>query len=478
MSQMESFAALGEEQINKLMLKFSIPCIMSLLVSSLYNIVDQIFIGNSELSTLGNAATGVVFPVFIIAQAFAWCFGDGCAAYLNICQGKNDLENAHRTIGASITVSFLSGILMMAVIYPFKLPILTLFGASENTLAYSIEYLDIVLAMIPIFILCNMMNSVIRADGSPGWAMGATLLGAVVNLILDPVFIFGLHMGMTGAALATVIGQGASFVMTVIYFIRPKTFRLTRQSFMPRFKEICEIIQLGISTFITQLAIVIVAILCNVQLAKYGALSRFGVDIPIAIIGIQSKIFTIVINLVVGIALGCQPIISFNMGAKRTDRVKELYRKIMLCTLVIGVAFTLLFQLAPDFIIGLFGTPSNIPNPPDYWDFGRMTMRIFMSLIAISCFIKMNSIFFQAVGKPVHAVITSMIRDIVCFLPLMLILPAATQSVESILYAAPISDLVAMVVTVILSVSFIRSLRVENVGTEQKLSKRSAMVIQ
>ena len=200
------------------MLKFSIPCILSQLVSSLYNIVDQIFIGNSKLSALGNAATGVVFPVFIIAQAFAWCFGDGCAAYLNICQGKNDYKNAHKAIGSSITAAFLSGVLMMLVIYPFKVPILTLFGASENTIGYAIEYLDIVLSMIPVYILCNMMNSVIRADGSPTWAMISMLVGAITNIILDPVFIFGFKWGMTGAALATVIGQGVTFIFTFIYF--------------------------------------------------------------------------------------------------------------------------------------------------------------------------------------------------------------------------------------------------------------------
>ena len=216
MNSNESSRFLGEEKINRLMLKFSIPCIMSLLISSFYNIVDQIFIGNSELSTLGNAATGVVFPVFIIAQAFAWCFGDGCAAYLNIVQGKKDDEGAHKAIGGSISVSFLSGVLMMVVIYPIKVPMLTLFGATENTLAYSIEYLDIILAMIPIYILCNMMNSIIRADGSPTWAMLSMLLGAVVNIILDPVFIFGLKMGMAGAAIATVIGQGVTFLTTQI----------------------------------------------------------------------------------------------------------------------------------------------------------------------------------------------------------------------------------------------------------------------
>lgn len=454
-----SSAYFGEEKINKLMLKFSIPCIMSLLVSSLYNIVDQIFIGNSKLSALGNAATGVVFPVFIIAQAFAWCFGDGCAAYLNICQGQNDSENAHKAIGASITASFASGLLMMAVIYPFKVPILTLFGASENTLAYSIEYLNVILAMIPIYMLCNMMNSIIRADGNPAWAMAAMIAGAVTNLIFDPVFIFALDMGMTGAALATVIGQAVTFVVTLVYFRNTKTFKLTKRSFIPKLRSLKKVVELGISTFITQLAIVLVAVLCNVQLAKFGALSKYGADIPIAIIGIESKIFTVVINLVVGIALGCQPIISFNMGAKKYDRVRELYRKIMLCSIVIGVAFTLLFELVPDFVIGLFGSPTNIPNPEDYWAFGEKTLRIFLSLISISCVIKMNSIFFQAVGKPVHAVIASMIRDVVCFVPLILILPAIYPNVELILYAAPISDLIAMIVTAFLSVSFIRSLR-------------------
>ena len=452
---------------------------MSLLVSSLYNIVDQIFIGNSRLSTLGNAATGVVFPIFILAQAFAWCFGDGCAAYLNICQGKNDTENAHKAIGSSITMSFLAGVLMIAVIYPFKIPILTLFGASENTLAYSIEYLHIILGMIPIFILCNMMNSVIRADGSPAWAMASMLAGAVTNLILDPIFIFALDMGMTGAALATVIGQGVTFIITLIYFLNTKTFKLTKKSFIPRMDSIRKIVQLGISTFFTQLAIVVVAILCNVQLATYGALSKYGADIPIAIISIQSKIFTIVINLVVGIVLGCQPIISFNMGAKKYDRVKELYQKILRCTILIGVVFTALFELAPDFVIGIFGTPSNIPNPEAYWEFGRKTLRIFMSLITISCMIKMNSIFFQAVGKPIHAVISSMVRDIVCFTPLILILPAIFNSVETILYAAPISDLIAMAVTTFLSVSFIKSLHTsgENDGDEPILKPSSKGVI-
>jgi len=464
MKQTDHLDALGKGSINRLMLKFSIPCILSLLVSSLYNIVDQIFIGNSELSTLGNAATGVVFPVFIIAQAFAWCLGDGCAAYLNICQGRNDADNAHRAIGASITAALLSGLLMVAVIYPFREPILTLFGASDNTMAYAIEYLNVILAGIPVYILCNAMNSVVRADGSPAWAMASILAGAVTNIILDPIFIFGLDMGMTGAAVATVIGQGVTFVMTYAYFWRTRTFKLTKNSFIPRPRALWEVVRLGVSTFVTQVAIVVVAVLCNVQLAKYGQQSNYGADIPIAIIGIQSKIFTVVINLVVGIVLGCQPIISYNMGAKKYDRVRKLYRKICACAIVIGLAFTLLFELAPDFVVGLFGQPSNIPNPEDYWKFGRKTMRIFLSLVSIGCLVKTNSIFFQAVGKPFHATIASTIRDMVCFVPLILILPATRMGVEGILWAAPISDLIAMIVTAFLSVSFLRSLRRSTAG--------------
>jgi Na+-driven multidrug efflux pump len=336
-----------------------------------------------------------------------------------------------------------------------------LFGASENTMAYAIEYLDIILLMIPAYLLCNSLNSVIRADGSPAWAMTSILSGAVANIILDYVFIFVFKMGMTGAAMATAIGQGITFIITIWYFRKTKTFKLTKKSFIPRWIPLKSVVYMGVSTFITQVAIVVVAVLCNVQLSKYGELSKYGADIPIAIIGIQSKIFTVVINLVVGIVLGCQPIISYNMGAMNRERVLELYRKISLCTIIIGVLFTLWFELAPNFVIGLFGSPENIPNPDDYWEFGEKTMRIFLSLISVGCFVKMNSIFFQAVGKPTHATIASMIRDVVCFVPLILILPAVFGDVESILYAAPVSDFISMVVTAFLSVSFLRSLKDE-----------------
>lgn len=449
---------MGTEKISKLMIKFSVPCVLSLLVSALYNIVDQIFIGNSELSALGNAATGVVFPIFIIAQAFAWCYGDGCAAYLNICQGKNDSQNAHKSIGTGITVTLISGIVLMAIFYPLKTQILTLFGASENSIDMAIEYFDLILAFFPVFMLSNMMNAVIRADGTPAWSMVSMLAGALTNIILDPVFIFGAKWGMFGAALATVIGQTVSFAVTFVYFFRTKTFKLKLKSLIPDFKVFSGALQLGTSSFITQMTIVIISLVCNIMLAKYGAMSQYGVDIPIAIIGIESKVFTVVINLVVGIVLGCQPIISYNMGAKRYDRVKELYRKILLCTVVIGLASTLLFELAPNAVVGMFGTPTNIPNPDDYWRFGELTFRIFLCLVTFTCTIKMTSIFFQAVGKPIRAVVASMIRDIICFIPLIITLPLFF-GIEGILFAAPSADLIAMIVAAALTVTFMKTLK-------------------
>lgn len=480
MNSNEQINYLGKEKIPRLMLKFSIPCILSLLVSALYNIVDQIFIGNSELSALGNAATGVVFPIFIIAQAFAWCFGDGCAAYLSICQGKEDTKNAPVCIGSGITVTLLTSIVLLAVFFPFKEQILTLFGASENSIGMAIEYFNIILVFFPVYMLMNMMNSVIRADGSPGCSMASMLTGAVVNIILDPVFIFGLRWGMKGAALATVIGQVISFLISFWYFFRTKTFRLTAKCFIPKWSVFSSALKLGLSSFITQMTIVIISLVCNIMLAKYGAVSKYGIDIPIAIIGIESKVFTVVINIVVGIVLGCQPIISYNYGAKNYGRIKKTYRYILLSTVVIGLASTLLFELAPNLIVGMFGQPTNIPNPADYWEFAEMTFRIFLSLVTFTCLIKMSSIFFQAVGKPGYAVISSLTRDIICFVPVVILLPTF-MGIKGILFAAPIADFIAVIVAGGMTFRFMKSLGKEPVVEELPVpalqaSKKGAII--
>lgn len=458
---------LGKEKISKLMLKFCIPCILSLLVSALYNIVDQIFVGNSELNVLGNAATGVVFPIFIIAQAFAWWIGDGCAAYMNICQGRQDAQNAHKAIGTGLVFTLAASLILMAVFYPLKTQLLTLFGASEDTIGYAVTYFNIILGFFPLFMLMNMMNAVVRADGSPAWSMASMLAGALVNIALDPIFIFACHWGMAGAAWATVIGQTVSFVISLVYFFRTKTFKLTLKSFVPSFKEFVNAAKLGLSSFVTQMTIVIISLVCNIMLAKYGAMSKYGHDIPIAIIAIESKVFTVVINIVVGIVLGCQPIIGYNIGARNYDRVKKAYFAILISIVSVALAFTLLFELAPRTVVGIFGQPTDPKiNPDYYWEFGEKTFRIFLMLVTFTCAIKVSSIFFQAVGKPVFATLTSLIRDIVCFIPLICILPVF-YGVEGILWAAPIADAIAMAVTVALTIVFFRKLN-RGVTSEEK----------
>ncbi len=452
---------LGTAKIGKLVLKFSIPCVLSLLVSALYNIVDQIFIGNSELSTLGNAATGIVFPIFIIAQAFAWWLGDGCATHLNICQGRNDDENIHKTVGACTSLTLIISLVLISVFFPLKTQILTLFGATENSIAYAAEYFNIILAFFPLFMIANMLQGVIRADGSPTFAMISMLSGAVVNIALDLAFIYGCKWGMSGAAWATAIGQTVSFVLAAVYFVKPKTFKLRINSFIPRFKDMAPALKLGASSFITQMTIVVISLVCNIMLGKYGALSRFGADIPIAVIGIESKVFTVVVNLVVGVVLGCQPIIGYNLGAENFGRVRKLYLTVLLYTVFIGLVSTLIFELAPRGVVGIFGSPQNLPEgvtATDYWDFSVLTFRIFLMLVTLTLFIKMNSIFFQAVGKPVQAIIASLIRDIVVFLPLVTTLPLAF-GIEGVLYAAPISDAIGAVVATTLTVFYFVSIR-------------------
>ena len=466
---MDNSQFLGKEKISKLMIKFCIPCILSLLVSALYNIVDQIFVGNSELSVLGNAATGVVFPIFIIAQAFAWWIGDGCAAYLNISQGRNNSQNAHKAIGTGILFTVAASLILMAVFYPLQRQLLLTFGATADgvvngefvpgSIDYAITYFNIILGFFPVFMAMNMMNAVVRADGAPGWSMASMLSGAIVNIILDPVFIYAFRWGMAGAAWATVIGQSVSFIISLLYFIlKSKTFKLHLKSFIPDFKEFVHPVKLGLSSFITQVTIVIISLVCNIMLKKYGALSVYGENIPISIIAIESKVFTVVINIVVGIVLGCQPIIGYNIGAKNTDRVKKLYMYILLSTVAVGLIFTILFEAAPSAVVAIFGQPDpEQVNPASYWKFGVKVFRIFLMLVTFTCTIKMTSIFFQAAGKPVFAIIASLIRDIVLFIPLICVLPIF-YGIEGILWAAPIADFVAMAVSVALTLIFFKDL--------------------
>lgn len=450
---------LETEKIPKLLLKFSIPCVMGLLISALYNIVDQIFIGNSELGYLGNAATGISYPVICIANAFAWCVGDGAASYLSICAGRKDTDSAHKCVGTGITVSTIISIALTVICLLFAQPLMRLFGASDQTQDLAVTYFRIIAAFFPFYLLLNVMNSMIRADGSPTYAMIAMLTGAVINIILDPVFIFGFHWGITGAAWATVIGQVASFVLCAVYFRKPKSFHLTKKSFVPDLPILRTMVGLGAATFITQISIVAVILVTNITLAHYGALSKYGQDIPISVFSIQSKVFTIVLNIVTGIALGGQPIFGYNYGAKRLDRVKQAYKIVLVASLLTCGIATLIFQLWPTAVVSIFGTGDEL-----YQEFAVKTFRIYLSLITVTCLIKMTALFFQSIGKSVGAVVSSLVRDLVCFIPLALILPTLLEKTEpgtgidGILYAAPLSDMAAAVVILVLTVSFFRKL--------------------
>ena len=473
---------LGEEKISKLLLKFSIPCVMGLLISALYNIVDQIFIGNSELGFLGNAATGVSFPVIGIANACAWCVGDGAASYLSICSGRKDTESAHKCVGNGILVTLIISIVLLTCCEIFAVPLMTLFGASEQTLEMSVTYFRIISAFFPFYLLLNVMNSMIRADGAPRYAMIAMLSGAVINIALDPLFIFVFKWGIAGAAWATAIGQVVSFVLCAVHFIKPKSFVLTLRSFIIDKRILRNTIALGASTFVTQISIVVLTLVSNITLAHYGSLSKYGQDIPISVFSIQTKVYTVVCNIVVGIVLGGQPIFGYNYGAKNYGRVKQTYKIVLLSTLAVGAIATLIFQLCPQVVINLFGGGDEL-----YQEFAFKTFKIYLSLMTITCLVKMTAIFFQSIGKSFRAVAASLVRDIVCFTPVVLVLSTVLENSEAgsgingILYAAPIADFISIFVIVILTLTFFRSLSKlptsnEQVDTRIKKSNKGLII--
>ncbi len=458
---------LGEEKVSKLLLKFAIPCILSLLISSLYNIVDQIFIGHlpGELGAIGNAATSIVFPVTIISMAFAWCFGDGAAAYLSLSQGKGDTKDIHKGVGNVIVATIFVSIIFVLICFSNMDNILRAFGASDLNIGAASAYFRILLYFMPFYMLGNAVNSLIRADGSPLFSMATTIVGAITNIILDPIFIFGFNLGIEGAAWATIIGQVLTFILAYFYiFFKSKSFKLKIKSFKLDFKIFSQIIKLGISTFITQMAIVIISLVCNIMLVKYCG--KYGPNTPIAAIGIAMKVFSIVINIVVGLAVGGQPILGYNYGAKKYERVKETFKIIAILTILVGIIATIIFQVFPGLIISLFGIKGEL-----YVQFATMTFKIFLLLVLVTAFIKMTSIFFQAVGLPLKSMIVSLVRDLVCFIPLIIILPKY-MGIKGVLWAAPMADLVGIFITIPMLVIFFK-----NIGEDESVKVKDKTII-
>ncbi len=434
---------LGTEKIGKLIKQFAIPCIISLLVSSLYNIVDQIFIGQG-VGYLGNAATNIVFPFTVITMAFALMIGDGASAYLSLSLGKHDKASADKGVSNAIVASVILGIVFLVIGLVFREGLLKLFGVTESSYEFAKQYMTYIVLGMPFFIVTTALNSIIRADGSPGYAMITMLVGAILNIILDPIAIFALDMGVKGAAIATIIGQVVSGVMSVLYIKKFKSVSITKENLKLEAKTLKKICSLGISSFITQVAITVVIILLNQTLAKYGAASKYGSDIPLSALGIVMKVNQIVNSIVIGLAAGAQPIIGFNFGAKKYDRVLKTYGVAIKVGLGITAIGTLIFQLWPQVIINLFGQENELYN-----EFAKLSFRIFLLFIMFNSFQITSGIFFQAIGNPVKAAILSLSRQIGFLIPALVILPRFF-GVEGALYAGPTADCLAFLLAITL----------------------------
>lgn len=421
------------EPIGRLIVKFVVPSVIALLVNSLYNIVDQIFIGWG-VGYLGNGATNIVFPITIIALALSMMIGNGGAAYLSLKMGEGEVETAKKGVGNAVTLVTIVSILLAVIFLVWIDPILTLFGATDVLRPFALEYGFIIGAGLPFMMISAAINSMIRADGSPKYAMLSMVIGAIINVILDPVFIFVFQMGVKGAAIATIIGQVASFVVSVLYMPHFKSVQLNKSSFAPCAKVSVNIVIFGLSSFITQFAITIVMALTNNLLAKYGAQSVYGAEIPLTATGIVMKVNQIMIAILLGIATGTQPIIGYNYGAKSYHRVKKALEISLIASEIVSVAAFLIFQFAPMSVVSLFGSEEGLYN-----EFAVKAFRIFLMLCPLTGFQTIAAVYLQAVGKPVKSAILSLARQIIFFVPTALILPIFL-GVEGVLWTGPVAD--------------------------------------
>lgn len=437
-----------------LMRKYAIPCIISLLVGALYNIVDQIFIANATyLGSYGNAANTVVFPLTVIALAIAVMIGDGCCAFVSISLGEKKSNNASRSMGNSIILTIIASFVLTAIYLVFSNQIITMFGGTvnEETFHYSKEYFFWISTGIPFYMFGQAMNPVIRADGSPKFAMVSTLAGAIVNIIFDPIFIFVFKWGMMGAAVATVIGQVVTALLALWYLFHTKIVKISKQDFKLKSKIVSKTLVLGICSFLSQISLVAAMAAINNMIRKYGVLDAvFGqvqyAQIPMAVVGIVMKFFQIVISIVVGMAAGCIPIVGFNMGAGLKNRGKELFTKLLAAETVVGAAALLIVELLPNGLIQIFGASNESVY---YTDFAVRAFRIYLCMMIFACVNKATFIFLQAMGKAVESTLLSMVREIVFGVGFALILPVFF-GLDGVLYSMPVSDILTFIIAVII----------------------------
>ena len=441
---MEKENILGTEKIGKLLAKFAIPGIISMVVNSLYNIVDQIFIGRG-VGYLGNGATTVIFPMITFAMAFFLLFGDGSATFLSLKLGEKKEDEAARGTGAGIIGFVGIGIIITILYLIFLEPLCKLFGASEAILPYAIDYGRIITYGLPFCAVCAGGASIIRADGNPKFNMIGLFAGTIINVVLDPIFIFVFHWGVKGAAFATILGQFANAVLNIYYFSKKmRNVSLNRFVFRKSISYIPRVSKLGISSFITQMALVVAMATRNNVLVTYGAKSKYGSDIPVTTLGITMKTFTIIMSIVIGLSAGAQPIFGYNYGSGKYDRVKKTFKLVaVLSTIICTLAF-FLAQLKPMAIISIFGSESDLYN-----EFAIKCMKIYLMLIPTVGIQIMSGIFFQALGYPIQASILSLSKQIIFQLPVTILLPVF-MGVEGVLWAGPVSDVLAFTTMIVM----------------------------
>lgn len=461
----KSNAFLETEKIGKLMQKYAVPCVISLLVAALYNIVDQIFIANADyLGSYGNAANTVVFPLTVVALAIAVMIGDGCCAFVSISLGANRKEDAHRSVGNAVLLCLIRSVVVTAIYLIFMDPILTAFGGrvNEETFACAREYFFWITLGIPFYMFGQAMNPIIRSDGSPQFAMVTTVAGAVTNIILDPIFIFPLKMGMMGAAVATVIGQILTAVLSVWYLFHMKALRLERSSFRLRGALMRKFLPLGITSFLSQASLVVSMAAVQNMCTKYGAMDPvFGqaayAQIPLAVLGIVMKFFQIVISIAVGTAAGCIPVVGYNIGAQRKDRAKTLFTYLLITEAAVGFVALLIVELLPKQLIGIFGAGNESAY---YTEFAVKSFRVYLCMMVLATVNKGTFIYLQALGKAVQSTLISLAREVVFGVALPILLPAFF-GLDGLLYSFPAADILTFFIAAFVIVRTYRELNEE-----------------
>ena len=436
---------LGSEPVSSLLRRFAIPSVIAMLVSALYNMVDQLFIGHS-IGVLGNAATNVAVPLSMVCTSIGLLCGIGGAANFNLCMGRKDPEHAKSYVGNAISMLAILGVILCVAVQLFLRPMMLLFGATPDVIDYACTYTRITSIGFPFLIVTIGGSNLIRADGSPKFSMLCNLVGAIVNTILDPLFIFVFHMGMAGAALATITGQILSFALVVLYLRGFKTLPLSLSDLKPNMACWARIAALGATPAFNQVAMMVVQIVMNNTLTHYGSNSVYGSDIPLACAGIISKVNMLFFSFVIGISQGLQPIVSFNFGAQKYDRVKDAYKKAVFAATAISIVAFLCFQLFPRQIIGIFGSGSE-----EYLHFAERYFRIFLFFTFLNGIQPVSSNFFTSIGAPKKGIFLSLTRQIIFLLPLLLIFPYLF-GIDGVMYTAPIADLAAASVSIVMVV--------------------------